>query len=292
MESGAIPAEEAAAISSSVLEAEAAILSAGELAAAGTTALAAGETALTGAAALAVDDVTGIGVADDVAIPFILLAAAVAFGVGYAIGSSATEITAAWSAARTAMERALQVMREALRRMPKPIPKPVNESPPKKKTDKKPEEKPKTELKPRPKPLSDTDTEDDPGPCRSMPVGQRGGNTCHDAFATQVSGSPREWGVETPEGLYRDFDALGAGRMLFEIKTGYGYLLNTSPQTAQMRERTILQFIDQASAQQLIADRCGYGLVWVFNNRAVADLVQGFVEPLVTYRPFDCDEDL
>jgi len=45
-------------------------------------------------------------------------------------------------------------------------------------------------------------------------VGQRGGNSCHDRFATSVSGVSREWGVETPEGLYVEFDAYGQDRIL------------------------------------------------------------------------------
>jgi len=149
---------------------------------------------------------------------------------------------------------------------------------------------PQPDPRPRPRP-ADTDTEEESRRCRAMAVGQRGGNSCHDAFATLISGSPREWGVETPEGLYRDFDGLGVGRMLYEVKTGYGFLLNTSPATAALRERTLYQFIDQASDQQAIADRCGYDLLWVFNNRAVADLVQGYIAPPVTFQPYDCNED-
>jgi hypothetical protein len=29
----------------------------------------------------------------------------------------------------------------------------------------------------------------------------------------------------------------------------------------------------------------------VFNNRAVADLVQGYIAPPVTFQPYDCNED-
>jgi hypothetical protein len=124
-----------------------------------------------------------------------------------------------------------------------------------------------------------------------MAVAQRGGNNCHDAFATSVSGVNREWGVETPEGMYADFDAIGMGGLLYEIKTGYGYLLNTSPSTQLMRERTIHRFIDQSINQLAVATRCGYPLLWVFNDPAVADFVDGFIEPRVTSIPFDCDLD-
>ncbi len=91
MRAGALAAEETAAISGAVAEAEAAILTATEVAAAGAAATTVGETALGGAAALAADDVTGVGVADDVAIPFVLLAAAVAFGVGYVVAAPSSK---------------------------------------------------------------------------------------------------------------------------------------------------------------------------------------------------------
>ena len=142
----------------------------------------------------------------------------------------------------------------------------------------------------RPHPDQDVEQERRCG-CRGMAVGQRGGNSCHDRFATSVSGVGREWGVETPEGLYADFDARGRDGMLYEIKTGYRFLLNTSPSTYRLRERHIHQFIDQSQNQLAVATRCGYSLVWVFNDPAVASLVDGSIQPPVEAVPFDCDED-
>ncbi|MFI5177524.1 MAG: DUF4157 domain-containing protein [Vicinamibacterales bacterium] len=270
MRTSALTAEESAAISTAVAEAEAAIVTAGEVAAAGATATAVGEGAVGASAALAADDVTGIGVADDVAIPFTLLAAAVGFGVGYLLASSAEEIDAAWRTAAEAVKRAVDIMRRTTRR-----------------TRTQPQPEPQ-----RPLPRPDIDVDEDTGRrCRSMAVAQRGANNCHDQFATSVSGVSREWGVETPEGLYADFDALGQDRVLYEIKTGYRFLLNTSPATYQLRERTIHNFINQSANQLAVATRCGYPLVWVFNDRTVADFVDGFIEPPVTSRPFDCDLD-
>lgn len=144
---------------------------------------------------------------------------------------------------------------------------------------------------PRRGPDPDTEDEGRRRRCRGMAVGQRGGNNCHDAFATLVSGTSREWGVETPEGDFVEFDGLGVDPTLYEIKTGYTYLLSTSPSTQLLREQTIHRFIDQSQLQLHVAERCGYRLVWVFNNRQVADLVDGFIQPRVTYRPFDCDID-
>ncbi|WP_143307017.1 eCIS core domain-containing protein [Chitinophaga vietnamensis] len=130
MRAGAVTAEETAAITTAGAEAEAAIVTATEMAAAGATATAVGEGALVTAGGLAADDVTGIGVADDVAIPFVLLGAAVAFGVGFAIGYSADAIAAAWQKAAAAVARTVSLIRETIkasnrrnpRRNPQPAP--------------------------------------------------------------------------------------------------------------------------------------------------------------------------
>jgi hypothetical protein len=291
--SGALGAEELAAISSATAEAEAAIVTAGEVAAAGATATAIGEGALGTATVLAADDATGIGVADDVAIPFVLLAAAVGFGVGYLIGSSADEIAAAWSRAADAVARAVRLLREAVARAPKAAPVPVPKQPP---AAPEAEKKPQPETEPRPRPFPpvgpDVDVERDTRRgCVGEAIAQRGGNTCHDQFATLISGVTREWGVRTPEGAYATYDALGADRVLYEVKTGYRFLLSTSPSTYTLRERTIHQFIDQSQLQLAVATRCGYPLIWVFNDPAVADFVNGFIQPHVTALRFPCDQD-
>lgn len=281
LRTGAITAAENAEITAAVTEAEAAIVTAGEVAAAGATATAVGEGALAGTAVVAADDVTGIGVADDVAIPFLLLAAGIGFGVGYLIGSSADEIAAAWQKAAEAVGEAVEVMKRTVRDA---------------RARSRPESRARTETQSRPQPqprvTPDIDVEEEqPQGCRGMATAQRGSNSCHDQFATMISGVSREWGLETPEGLYADFDARTADRVLFEVKTGYRFLLNTSPSTYQLRERTIHSFIDQSQNQLAVATRCGYPLVWIFNDRRVAELVNGFIQPHVVSQEFTCDED-
>ncbi len=166
---------------------------------------------------------------------------------------------------------------------PQPKPEPPPELPPEL----------QRERTPLPKPDHDTEEEEEDKKrrCRAMATAQRGGNSCHDQFATMISGTPREWGVETPEGLFADFDGKGVGRILYEVKTGYRFLLNTYPSTRQMRERTIFRFIEQSENQLAIAMRCGYTLLWVFNDPQVAEFVDGFIQPKVISRSFPCDED-
>lgn len=143
---------------------------------------------------------------------------------------------------------------------------------------------------PLPRPDPDTEEEERKG-CRGRATAQRGSNSCHDLFATMVSGTSREWGIKTPEGLYADFDARTAGGTLYEVKTGYGFLLNTSPATSLLREQTIHRFIDQSQHQLAIAARCGYPLVWMFNDPRVAALVNGMIQPPVISVSFPCNED-
>ncbi|MUL34943.1 DUF4157 domain-containing protein [Gloeocapsopsis dulcis] len=152
------------------------------------------------------------------------------------------------------------------------------------------ETQPQTQPQTQPMPDVDFD-EDSRRGCRARAIAQRGGNSCHDQFATSISGVTREWEVQTPEGFYATFDALGRDRILYEIKTGYRFLLNTSPQTYQLRERTINRFIEQSENQLLVATRCNYPLTWVFNDSQVADFVDGFIQPPVRFQPFPCDED-
>ena len=114
-ESGAVTAAEGAEVTTAVAEAEAALATATEVVAAGTTAVSIGDATLVASGALAADDVTGVGVADDVAIPFLLVGAAVAFGVGLLIGSSAQQIADATRRAAEAVRHAVDAMRRAIR---------------------------------------------------------------------------------------------------------------------------------------------------------------------------------
>jgi hypothetical protein len=116
---------------------------------------------------------------------------------------------------------------------------------------------------------------------------------CHADFARTFSGVRREFRVTTPEGVTNDFDARDRTGTLYEVKTGYEWLLNenlTSPWRARKPD-VLNRFIDQADKQLLVATRCGRRLEWYFNNPSAAKAVAGRVEPPVRYRPFDCKQD-
>ena len=270
---GAIAAEDAAAVGASIAESESAIALAAEATTAGAALVTGAETATAVSAGLAADDVTVIGVADDAAIPFLLLAAAVLAGT--AAGYYGPRISAAWDRAAQAVARAIAVIRQALTRSARSR-----------------QAGPKADRERSVQTLPDVDVEpEERQGCRAFAVVQRGGNSCHDTFATAVSGQAREWGVVTPEGAYASFDGYGRDGVLYEIKTGYRYLLSIAETTRTLRQRTIGEFVDQAQHQLFVATRCGYTLVWVFNDAAVAQMVDGIIEPQVEARPFSCDRD-
>jgi hypothetical protein len=139
----------------------------------------------------------------------------------------------------------------------------------------------------------DVDEEERRG-CRGRATFARGGNSCHDRFATSVSDVPREWEVITPTGLSDSFDARGQDRhTLYEMKTGYGWLgvRNPSPRQRVMIDRTRERWQEQSAHQQMVADACGYDLVWYFNNRDAEAYARGIIQPPTRYVPFPCDED-
>lgn len=109
--SGALVAEETAAISTAVAEAETAIVATESIITTVVTATTAAEGATVATAALAIDDVTIIGAADDVALPFTIIAAVVGFGVGFGVGYIYRNEIAA---AAQKVGRAVNIMRRIL----------------------------------------------------------------------------------------------------------------------------------------------------------------------------------
>ncbi len=157
---------------------------------------------------------------------------------------------------------------------------------------------PRTEEQPRPAhrvrpPDPDVDEEERRG-CHGLATYQRGGHTCHDQFATSVSGVTREWLVTTPLGKSESFDARGRDqRTLYEMKTGYGYLgvKNPTPKQRKMIEDKLETWSRQAAKQQSIADQCGYDLVWYFTNEAARAFADGIIQARTARVPFRCDYD-
>lgn len=147
----------------------------------------------------------------------------------------------------------------------------------------------------------DLDKERRRGPCTYESVGQQFGRyPCHAAYATSLSGVSREVRVRTPERLSADFDAMDSGRTLYEVKTGYRWMVFVGSNEA--RAEIIQRFYRQATEQLLIAERCGHPLNWYFNDPYVASFFGAENAPYpdyfevglpvpVWYVPFNCDQD-
>lgn len=194
-------------------------------------------------------------------------------------------------------EQMIRDLIRALKGTPPLLPAPPKQAPtvktkpdPKLKPDPKPEPK-------RPPPLGPDifpEPDEDEQGCIRYPVGQRGGNNCHNDFAASLSGTNREYRVCTPapRPLCVDFDAVSRdGQLLLEIKTGYGHLLGRDPGNEFRRAETRARFIEQSENQLEVAERCRLPLLWIFNRKDVADHVNGFVRVPVTHRDWDCEED-
>ncbi len=315
LETGAIAAEEAAAISTAIAEAEITVAAAAELAAAGSAATIAGEASLVATAGLAADDVTGIGVADDVAIPFTLIFGLVAIGVGAGIAYAyRDEISAALAAAINKVTQLVQLIEEVIARHrgtpPVSVPVPGVDTPPVTPPISEPnvgeESLSSREPRPLPVPRPDVDTDFDGrrrgrGRCRYEPVAQQFGRfPCHAAYATSLSGVSREVRITTPEQVSVEFDAIDAGGQLYEVKTGHRSLAFDSNETR--RQGTITRFYNQVAKQLIVAERCGHPLSWYFSDDYAASVFGAENSPHpeyelvplpvpVWYVPFDCPMD-
>ncbi|MDY6979977.1 MAG: DUF4157 domain-containing protein [Pseudomonadota bacterium] len=310
LEAGAIASEEAAVITTAAAEAETAVAAAAELAATGATAMTVGEGALVVSAGIVADDVTGIGVADDVALPFTLLAAAAGLGIGAGLAYYyRDEIEAAWRAAADAVAEVMRLVEEAIRRHSPDIdiPAPADVEPvPQPETQTLPESQPRTSTGTDVAPYPDVDIDTDErrrrrNGCTYESIGQQFGRyPCHAAYATSLSGVPREMRVTTPEYDSADFDAIDHSGALYEVKTGYRWLAFTSSES--IKQSTIYRFYAQAANQLVVSARCEHSLDWYFNDPYAASFFGAensphpdyFEAPMpvpVWYAPYDCNQD-
>ncbi len=306
VEAGAVAAEEVAVVTTAVAEAEVAVAAAAELAAAGTTATVVGETALVATAGLAADDVTGIGVVDDVAIPFTLVAGLVGLGIGAGIAYYYRgDISAAL---QTAADKVIEVIRLITEVVARRLP--TVEAPPTRPEGElvsRPETEPKTSTQPQRRTTTRPDVDLDVDElrrrrgCIYLPVAQQFGQyPCHADYATSISGVRREVRIITPEGDSADFDAMDAGLALYEVKTGYRWVAFT-PRAIQT-QGVAARFYVQAANQMIVAERCGHELSWYFNDPYAASAFGAENAPYPDYElvpmpvpvwhvPYDCDGD-
>lgn len=104
-----------------------------------------------------------------------------------------------------------------------------------------------------------------------------------------ISGERLEFTLVTPEGVSVSFDALGQDAVLYEIKTGHRPLVFQKDLPG--RQERIEKIQTQARTQLEVATRCGYPLVWIFNEKDVQQFFDGIIEPKTRYIHFPCSID-
>jgi hypothetical protein len=142
------------------------------------------------------------------------------------------------------------------------------------------EEEPEPVPQPLPAPQED---EDDPSGCIGRNVRRRGGHARHDAYATRVTGSTLDYNVwPGPPSLSINYDGKSYPRLVWEVKTGYGWFFN--PSSASLRDIKLAEWDAQKNLGLFIAQRCGYFHLWSIPDRWVAALLNtrwGGVPPVL-----------
>ena len=153
--------------------------------------------------------------------------------------------------------------------------------------------RPTPENRPRPPYLPDVDPdieEEDERGCTYTVIGQQFGRYyCHARFAQALSGVPREVLVSPPRGEPKSFDAIDHGGTLYEVKTGYRWVVFNPNHPG--RDEVIDRFRRQAREQLDVARQCGKPLKWYFNESPVRNFFDERIEPETVYRSFRCNVD-
>ena len=259
-----VTAVEAAEIETAIAEAETALVAAEEVAAAGTGLIAAAETSTVAAGALAADDVTGIGVADDVAIPFVLLGAAIMFGIGYAIGSSADEIAAVWNRAKSAVERTVQLILRAVSSAQR---QPQSQS----------QAAPQSETQAVPSECVDKANRLSTPNCQiTATLEHSGDDPLADLFCEEKTGDPCEYRVRLSSGARYDaarFDAI-RGRDVYECKCWSDSLVRRAQDGEFRAQRALYEKMEQTRRHIRVTKDCGLQYRILVSSPAAAEYLR------------------
>lgn len=140
-------------------------------------------------------------------------------------------------------------------------------------------------------------TKDDNTGCIAAPVSGHLG-TAQDApaarYATQVSSSPDDYFVMTPNGVGTAFDGLTPNtRNVWEAKYGYySFFFEYNPRiTDAARSEQLIKWDGQKNTQIEVSSECGYNLTWAFSDLDVADLARDRwtnfpPKPLIIYNEY------
>ncbi len=105
--------------------------------------------------------------------------------------------------------------------------------------------------------------------CERRDVPRRGGHREHDAYATRVTGSPRDHFVfSRATGLHISYDGLTRPTLVWECKVRYWWW--DLPDYRSLKEEVLRRFEGQRRRGILIARACGLKHKWAVQNPALA----------------------
>jgi hypothetical protein len=126
------------------------------------------------------------------------------------------------------------------------------------------------------------------GPCKFRDVLL--GNTPHDRYAAQVTGSPFEVWITTPEGIWCKTDGIDRRGIAWEVKTGHAYF--SDPMIARRLDDPAIEhgldaMVEQRTRGLFVTQRCGIPYQWAFHLPQVALFARRAWSnvPPVLYRP-------
>jgi hypothetical protein len=105
--------------------------------------------------------------------------------------------------------------------------------------------------------------------CFGMPVNRMGGNTHHDNYALKVTGSPYDYYVQAPSGSSINYDGLTLPSLVWEVKTGHGWMFNPRSQTLALLR--IAEWDAQRARGLEVAAACRYRHVWSVTDRWIQE---------------------
>jgi hypothetical protein len=108
--------------------------------------------------------------------------------------------------------------------------------------------------------------------CAHGPIPRRGGHKRHDDYATQVTGSPRDYWVLPPSFfLGIAYDGLGPLLRVWEVKVGFGWFFN--PAKKSLTDITLARFDAQKNRGLAAAGACRFTHLWAIPDPHVALLL-------------------
>jgi hypothetical protein len=107
--------------------------------------------------------------------------------------------------------------------------------------------------------------------CFAKPVPRRGGNARHDAYATKVTKSTKDYFAATPTGVFINYDCLYrySNALVWEVEVGHGWMFD--PDSHQLALRVAAEWDASRLRGLAVAAACGYQHVWSVTDKWIRE---------------------